>query len=41
VEVSAGGATRAREITGTFRSGAARRLVVEVGKKGEPSLAWR
>ena len=41
VEVSAGGATRAREITGTFRTGAARRLVVEVGKKGEPSLAWK
>jgi eukaryotic-like serine/threonine-protein kinase len=41
VEVTAGGVLRAREITGTFRTGAARRLAVEVGKKGEPSLAWK
>jgi serine/threonine-protein kinase len=41
VEVSAGGIVRAREITGTFRAGAARRLAVEVGKKGAPTLAWK
>jgi hypothetical protein len=41
VEVSAGGATRSREITGSFPSGGARSLAVEVGKKGEPSLSWK
>jgi serine/threonine-protein kinase len=41
VEVTTGGVTRAGEIAGTFRAGAARRLTIEVGKKGEPSLAWK
>ena len=41
VEVTTAGVTRADEIDGTFRAGAARRLVVDVGKKGEPSLSWK
>ena len=41
VEVTAAGVTRAAEIAGTFRAGAGRRLTIEVGKKGEPSLAWK
>jgi hypothetical protein len=41
IEVRTGGQTQAREIAGTFRPGATRRLDVDVGRGAVPSLKWK
>jgi eukaryotic-like serine/threonine-protein kinase len=41
VEVRTGGQSRARELAGTFREGATRRLEVDVGRGAIPALKWR